>query len=140
AHGADEGTVTHDQPINLAFAVRIEHHFHGADEILDVWPIAKIRRLRQHRQTEAAEELQRLGADQAERNGRALLLPFARGREHAPEQVYVERAAQATVGAHDDESHRLYRALDEEWMPIVGVCFIEVADHDAHLFRVRTIC
>src|SRR4030095_7893805 len=64
--------------------------------------------------------------------------PFARGREHAPEQVYVERAAQATVGAHDDESHRLYRALDQEWMPIVGVCFIEVANHDAHLFRVRT--
>src|SRR2546429_5715188 len=48
-----------------------------ADEILDVRPVAQVRDVGENRHGEAPEEIQALGADDAQTEARALALPLA---------------------------------------------------------------
>src|SRR5690349_2280319 len=94
-HGVHELRVQQEQPIDLALAIRVEHHLHGADEIVDVRPVAETRNARENRNAQAAEERDALAADEAQRHFRALGLPLAHDLQRLLEDVRVQAAREA---------------------------------------------
>src|SRR5579863_2276390 len=131
-HGVDELRVDEEQPIELAGAVGIQHHFDGADEILDARLVAEVRDVGEDRKVESPEEGQRLGADQAQAHRRALPLPLADQFQRLAEHVGVQRSGKATIGGDDDDADGLGVAREEERVAVVRVRLSQVADDLQH--------
>src|ERR1700757_2352497 len=77
-------------------------------------------------------------ADQAQIPARALPLPLAHEEQCLLERIGVEAAGEAAIRGDDNDADGLGLALLQKRMPVVGICLGQVADHVAHLLRVRT--
>ena len=106
-----------EQPIDLAFAIGVEHDLDRADQILDVRPIAQAACAAENRHAQAAEERQPLAADHAQARPRR---PCPATRAPAAVRVLntlvLRPPAQAAIGGDDDDADRLGLALDQERM------------------------
>ena len=109
--------------------VEFQHRIHAADQVLDFRPVADLRLGRHDGQLDATEELDRLAADQAEVNFRAFPLPLAGRGQYLLENVRIQPAAEAAVGAHHDDAYGLDLAFHQVRIPGVRVREPQVTDH-----------
>ena len=88
-HRVHKLVIDHIQPVDARFVVRIEQHFHNADEIFDLRLIAKVGSFSHHVETEALYELTGFCADHAGVDVNALAMPALELGQHATEHIGV---------------------------------------------------
>ena len=110
-----------EQPVDLALAIGIEHHLDGADQILDVRPVAEARDAGEDRQRpRRRKNAQALGADDAQAHAaRPCPATRASASDVCLKTLAFRPPAQAAIGGDDDDADRLRLALDQERMAVI---------------------
>ena len=96
-HGVHEVVVDKEDLVDLATAVRVQHHLDHANQLVDVRDVAQVRDRGEHVHLDAAEEHRGLLADGHHIDFDALLLPVADFAEQLAEEVVIEAARQTAV-------------------------------------------
>ena len=137
-HGVDELVGDHEQAIDTAFEVCVEHHLDTADQVVDRRLFAEVADSCHDVAAETAEERSALATDHAKVDFRPLLAVAAHVLDEGLEQVDVQTAAQTTVTAHHDVADALDFTLDHERVTVFRVGVGQMADHLANTLRVGT--
>eukprot|EP01139_Manchomonas_bermudensis_P015851 Amastigsp_a511200_9.p3 type:complete len:207 gc:universal Amastigsp_a511200_9:791-1411(+) len=138
AHGVDELGVAQVHRLDLAFAVRVEQHLDGADQLVQVRLVTELGHVRDHLGADAVQKTQALVADGHSLGIFTGSLQFLELDGHRAQHVGVQAAAQTLIGRHHDETRCFGVVGRHERVGVLGVGLGQVGRDVADLVAVRT--
>ena len=137
-HGVDELVGYHGQAVNPAFQVRIQHHLHTADQIIDRRLFTQVADSCNDVTAEVAEKGRTLATNNTQIDLDAVFAVYRHVLDQGLEQVGIQTTAQTTVTAHYNITNTLNRAVDHERVAVFRVGVGQMPNNLADALRIRT--